>query len=399
MSSEFRHRASLVLNVVLVVTAVVLALHRSAPAPAASALPGPNATPSTQEPRLPQYTETASAADQRRWLVDQLRAMGVPNKILARVVLADLDAGWNRHAAEVTIKCHGDPATMAALQLEIDKSLDAEMRAALGGEGFKQWDHENMLRESNRGKVQLTASETEAAYDLWKKLQQRELEFKEARVKGAMDEAGISEAYAKAYSEMNQQMKALLGEDRYAKSQQTDDGTAAANLRQDLAKANPSDSQFQELLTTQQQWNVIRSKLDKQFQDDPSSAAYAEQISALDEARDQEYRRVLGANVFDTLQKEQDIGYSNMKKYKDIWGLDDNKIDSVYGSMKYYEKAVQDYQTQVRALEAQGQSVDWAAVNKNLQQFAEQTQQTLKNYLGQASFNRMQQNGVFKFNQ
>jgi hypothetical protein len=56
-------------------------------------------------------------------------------------------------------------------------------------------------------------------------------------------------------------------------------------------------------------------------------------------------------------------------------------------------------QAQARALEAEGQSVDWDAVNKNLQQFADQTQQALQNYLGQGSFNRMQQNGVFPFNQ
>lgn len=44
-------------------------------------------------------------------------------------------------------------------------------------------------------------------------------------------------------------MKALLGDDRYAKSQQSDDGSAA--LQQDLAQANPSDAQFQELLKAQ----------------------------------------------------------------------------------------------------------------------------------------------------
>ena len=178
-----------------------------------------------------------------------------------------------------------------------------------------------------------------------------------------------------------------------------DDGAAAANLRQDLAKVNPSDSQFQDLLKAQQQLNERRSELDKQFQDDPSSTDYAEQIKALDEARDQEYQRVLGTNVFDTFQKEQDLGYAKMKKYENIWGLDDNTIDCVYGSIKYYEKSVQDYQAQARALEAQGQSVDWDAVNNNLQQFAEQTQQTLQNYLGQDNFNKMQRNGIFQFNE
>jgi hypothetical protein len=193
-------------------------------------------------------------------------------------------------------------------------------------------------------------------------------------------------------------MKSLLGDDRYAKSQGTDAGTAAANLRQDLAKLNPSDSQFQELLKAQQQWNDRRVELDKQFQDDPSSAAYLGQIKALDEARDQEYQRVLGTNVFDAFQKEQDGGYSRMKRFESNWGLDDHKIDYVYGTMKYYEKSVQDYQIRAKALEAQGQSVDWDEVNKNLQQFAKQTQQTLQAYLGQDRFDKMQRNGVFQFN-
>jgi hypothetical protein len=71
----------------------------------------------------------------------------------------------------------------------------------------------------------------------------------------------------------------------------------------------------------------------------------------------------------------------------------------VYGTIKYYEKSVQDYQAQARALESQGQSVDWDAAKKNLQQFAQQTQQSLQTYLGPDSFDKMQRNGVFQFNQ
>lgn len=398
MSSEFRHRASLVLNVVLAVTAVVLVLHKpeAPPAPVAT-------TETTAEPQVsirkaagPQYPEVASAQDQRRWLVDQLRAMGVPNKVLARIVLADLDWAWNKRGGEVSLKTHGDPDTMASLKIENAMSLDGEMRAALGEEGFKQWDHENMMREANHGKVQFTPAETEATYALWKKLQQRELELRKATVTGEMDIADASDAYAKSASEFEQKMKSILGDDRYAQSQSLDD--TAANLRQDLAKVNSSDSQFQALLYSQQQLNEQRAALDKQYQNDPSSAAYAEQLKALDAAREQEYRRVLGDKAFDALQKQQDAGYTEMKKYQNLWGLDDNSIDSVYGAMKYYQKSMADYESRARALEAEGQNVDWDAVNKNLQQFADQTQQALQTYLGQDRFNKLSQNGVFQWN-
>jgi hypothetical protein len=405
MSRESRHQASLVLNVILAATVVVLVVRKSERTPAPSAgevSPGNEVGPGKitndtpvfiRQPKLPRYTDVASASDRARW-IDQLRAAGVPNRILARVVQADFDEQWDRRVEE----CGGDADKLAALQIAKERDEEAEMRASLGEEGFKQWDQETMLREANLGKTQLTASEADSLYGMKKKLQQRRWDLEQARLKGEMDDAEINDAYDQAYSAFNQQMKALLGDERYAKSQGVDDGAAAANLRHDLAKLNPSDSQFQELLKAQQQWNERRSQLDQQFQDDPSSAAYAEQIKALDAARDQDYQRVLGTNVFDTFQKEQDGGYSKMKRYESIWGLDDHKIDYVYGTMKYYEKSVQDYQVRARALEAQGQSVDWDAVNKNLKQFAEQTQQSLQNYLGQDRFDKMQRNGVFQFN-
>ena len=393
---------SVVLNVVLIVTLALIsgASKRGRTAPGREVRPEkitePSAaseTPVLSQPKLPQYTDAASASDRRQW-VDQLRAAGVPNKILAQVVLADFEQRWDKRVEA----CRTDPDKVAALRVEHERDQEAEMRAALGEEGFRRWDQENMLREANTGKVPLTDSEANAIYDLKKKLQQRRWELDEARLNGEMDDAEINDATDQAYSEFNQQMKALLGDERYAKSQGTDDGNIADNLRQDLAGVNPTDSQFADILKSQQQLDERRAQLDKQFQDNPTSPDYAAQIKALDEARDGEYQRVLGTNVFDALQKEQDVGYSKMKRYENIWGLDDNKVDYVYGTIKYYEKSVQDYQAQARALESQGQSVDWDAVSKNLQQFAQQTRQALQNSLGQDSFNKMQRNGVFQFN-
>jgi len=339
------------------------------------------------------FPANASVADQRRWLVEEMRAAGLPNRTIARVIRSDLDESWDKRFEQF----RGDARQMSALQLERERDIDAQIRAALGEDGYRQWDQENMLREANIGKVPLAASESSAIYDMKKKLQQQQWELEQARLDGKMDDAEINAAQSKSYNEYTEQMKALLGDERYAKSMLMDAGTAAANLKDDLAKVNPTDAQFQELLKAQQQFNDSRAALDKQFESDPSSQAYAEQLRALNDARDQEYQRVLGTNVFDTLQKQQDGGYAKMKQYQSIWGLDDSKIDYVYGTMKFYEKSVQDYQAQARALQAHGQNVDWDEVNKNLKQFAQQTQQSLETYLGPASFQRMQQNGLFQF--
>ena len=404
MSREFSHRASIVLNIVLIVMIAVGLYLRPASAarlsPAIEARATQSQKTSTDDRAEPsRYSDIAPAAEQRRWVVDQLRAMGFSNDVRARMVMLNLDEYSEERGKEVSEKCKNDRATMAEFQLAFEMGRDAEMRAALGDEGFNQWDHANMMREANGGKAPMSASEAEAVYGFWKKLQRCGLEMKEAKLKGTMDDALTANVWEKSVAEYNRQMKDLLGDARYAKAQQTDDGAAVESLRRDFAKANPSDAQFNKLLKVQQQWGERRAEIEKQFQSDQSSAAYEDQLRALDEARDQEFQRVLGAEAYDTFQKQQDPNYNRMKKYAGIWGLDNGKIDYVYGALKSYEKTMSDYQTAARALEAKGQTVDWAAVDKNLLQLAEQTQRALQSSLGQDSFSKLQRNGVIQLQQ
>ena len=278
------------------------------------------------------YPETASATDKRRWLVDQLRAMGVPNKILARVVWADLDKGWTRHANEVALEYHGDPDAMAALQLETDKSKDAEMRAASGRGGLQAVGSGKYAAGSQPRQNPSDLRRNRSGLWLLEKRQQRQLDLEQAKMDGTMDPADVNDAKKRPSFRICPTNEGHVGRRALREIAANGRCLAAAGLRQDLAKANPSDSQFQALLKTQQQWNEQRSALDKQFQNDPTSTAYADQIKALDAARDQEYRRVLGDDAFDALQKEQDPGYTQMKKYETLWNLDDKSIDSVYGA-------------------------------------------------------------------
>jgi hypothetical protein len=206
-----------------------------------------------------------------------------------------------------------------------------------------------------------------------------------------MDDAEINDATDSAYSEFNQQMKAVLGDDRFAKSQQIDDAFTADSLRYELASANPTDAQFQELSKVEKEWNQSQKELD------PSSPDYLEKLKAVNEARDKDYQRVLGDDAFNNLRKQQDSTYVTMKKYQTLWGLDDSKIDYVYAAMKQYQNSVDNYQSQISALQAQGKTADWAAVNNKLQQTAAQTQQSLLDHLGTDSFNQLQRNRVLRW--
>jgi hypothetical protein len=345
--------------------------------------------------KLPQYADIKSTTDRRRLIIDQLRAMGVPNDLLALVAKVDFEVEWDGRFAE----CKGDMDKLAAVQLAMNLNKDAEMREALGEEGFRKWDQKTMLWEAMSSPVDVTDAEASAIYGLKKKLQQREYELDQARLNGTMDDAQINAASDKAYAEYFQQMKDILGEDRYKKSQQLDDDFQAGNLRAQLAKANPTDSQFQELFKAEQQFNNTRMELDHQFEDNQTSPDYQAQLKALNDAHDQEYARVLGSNVFYNLQQQQDPNYAQMKKYETLWGLDDTKINYVYETLKNYQKSLQDYQSQLLALQSKNQTVNPDMVKSYLQQLTDKTSQTLQSYLGQESFDRLQRNRVIQFGQ
>lgn len=410
MSHKIPRQMSIVLNVILVATIAFLAWQNSGRAhPLAPAKPdleittavaqrgtaNPSSVTAVEQPKLPQYAEIKSSSDRRRAIIDQLRAMGVSNDLLALVAKVDFEAEWDSRFDE----CKGDMDKLAAVQLAMNLNKDAEMRAALGEEGFRKWDQKNTLWEAMSSPVDVTASEASAIYNLKKKLQQRQYELDQARLNGTMDEAQINAASDKAYAEYFQQMKNVLGEDRYKKSQQLDDDFLAGNLHAQLGKVEMSDSQFQQLFKAEQDFNSSRMELDHQFQDDVSSPDYHAKLKALNEAHDQAYQRVLGSNVYYSVQQQQDPGYSQMKKYEDLWGLDDTKINFVYDTLRNYQKSLQDYQTQLFALQSQHQAIDLDTVKNNLQKITAQTSQALQNYLGQDSFNRLQRNRVIQFSQ
>jgi hypothetical protein len=60
---------------------------------------------------------------------------------------------------------------------------------------------------------------------------------------------------------------------------------------------------------------------------------------------------------------------------------------------------LQNYQSQLLALQAQHQTIDLDTVKNNLQKITDQTSLALKNYLGQDSYNRLQRNRVIQFSQ
>jgi hypothetical protein len=398
MNRETWYKASFGLNAFLAAVVVLLAVRQHVPEPPTGAAVAeanltpptePNPVASRRDAPLMSAARPTATSNWEAW-IEQLRAAGAPDKVLARVVLASFDERWERRFDEVQQKFNRgevDYEALSTLSRERDREQERELRNTLGEEGFKRWDQENTLRFMNLTRIPLTASETNALYDLHKGLQQQFRDLEQARDAGEMDDADFNERQNRAQAEYDQRLKTLLGDKRYATMQGLDD-VGAGELRRNLRSVNASDAQFEALLQAQREWTERRAELDRQLQSNQSlNIAYEDQIKALDQARDLEYQRVLGTNAFDTFQKSQDARYVKMKRYANTWGIDDASIDYIYGTLKYYEKSIEDYQQQARALEEQGQTVDWDAVNHNLHQ----------SYLGQERYGRLKRNELFSF--
>ena len=111
------YRFSLLLNVLLAVAVVVAVTRRPsesrpAPAMATSKQAAAAETAKSAQPRMPSAEGESAGPALRRQLVDELRAKGVPENVLARFVYADIEESWApRYEA-----CHGDQDKLPLVQ-------------------------------------------------------------------------------------------------------------------------------------------------------------------------------------------------------------------------------------------------------------------------------------------
>jgi hypothetical protein len=407
MKRETWLRGSLIINFLLAALVIWLVTHRTNPAlPAQPIDTAKSLAPEEHKAVHPAASTKAAPAGEigNTWTnwIDALRSVGVPNKVMARLVLADFDDRWQKRMDELQKKFQRgdlDPDALIAASAERQTEQDRELRAALGEQGFRLWDEENTLLSLNVRNITLSASETNALYDLQKQFEQQTHDLEQKRQKGEIDDTDCNERMSQLQSAFDQQVEALLGKDRFASMKGADDD-GSGELRRNLRKLNATDTQFESMLEAQRQWTERRAELDLQLQQNQSIGnAYEQKIQDIDAARDQEYQRVLGTNAFDNFQMEQDNRYLQMKRYSSAWGIDDNNIDYIYRTIKYYEQSVQNYRQQAQQLEQSGQAVDWNAINNNLDQFSQQTQQALRDYLGVDRFNKINRNQVLPFGQ
>jgi hypothetical protein len=328
-----------------------------------------------------------------------LRDAGVSEKVIADVVAANFEDRWHRLAEENQRKFDRgeiDHAALMAFDLEHDGEQEKELRAALGDEGYRHWDQTKVLADFGRTGVQLSAGESDKLYEMRKDLDRKRLELDKARQQGKLTDEEAASQSAAMYAQYNQQLLKVLGDDRYAQTQSGGD-TGIAGLKRNLHDIKADDSEVAGLETAQQTWNSQRSELDLKLQKgDITAEDYEKQMKALEAQRDQQYQQVLGADGFAALQRNQNEQYQTLKRIGPDIGFTDDDINNLYASIETYQNGVRDYRDRAQQLQDQGQTVDWPGVEKVLQDFSQQTENALRDKLGD-KFDKLKRSNVMPF--
>ena len=346
----------------------------------------------------PKQVAKAGASSTTDW-VQALRAARVPEKLIADVAAAEFQEDWDRRSWANQRRFERgemDQDALTKFDLQHDVEQEKELRAVLGNDGFRHWDKRRVLAEFDRAGLELVESESDDLYDLRKTRDGKRLALDQAVQEGKVDENEARQRTEALDAQYNEQLLKLLGVDRYALVQSGGD-TGLGELRRNLRALNADDGQVSGMESAQQSWNEQRNKLEVELQAGRVSGEdYEKQLKALESARDQEYQKVLGGDRYAEFQRNQDERYQTMKRVGTASGLTETDVNELYSTVQNYENAIRDYRDRAQGIEAQGQQVDWAAVEKTLRGYSDQTENALRASLGD-KFDKLKRSNALPF--
>lgn len=392
----------LALSVTLNIVAVSLLIALNASLKSARTSLRPPATvevsSSSEIPLQPEQSPKVANSSATGW-VQALRDGGISDKIIADVAAANFEDRWHKLAEENQKKFDRgelDQVALTRFDFEHDAEQEKELRAQLGDDGYHHWDQTRVLADFNRAGVQLSTNESEQLYALRKELDRNRLGLDLARHDGTVKDADAAAQSESIYAQYNQQLLKVLGRDRYAQIQSGGD-TGIGELKRNLQGISADDSQLTGMQTALQSWNTQRSELEAKLQEGTVTADdYQKQLKALEAQRDEEYQTALGTNGFAAFQRNQDEHYQTLQRIGPDVGFSEDDINSLYASIQEYQTSVNDYRDRAQQLQDQGQTVDWSAVQKALSDFSQQTENALRDQLGD-KFDKLKRSNVLPF--
>lgn len=394
------NRISITLNIVLAAGCAFLLIRHSAQNQSPltqSAAPSIALRASTLSSPAQTITQEKLAPSQPRPWLEVLRGQGVPEKVIARLAIADFEDRWQSRQAraqEAYNRGDLDADGLAALARQHDIEQETDLRARLGEDAYREWDAARLFQQFNLSDLNLTAGETNSLYDLAAGLRQHLRELEKARAENQIDQATFNSEQAEAETNFQNQVRTLLGDDRYGAIHGTD--PSVGDLRRSLRGLIVDDQQFATLLQTQQQWDAARAQLQQQFVE-TSNTNLQQQLSVLTSKRDEAFANILGTNGLALYLKQQDSRYVEMEKNAAQWDLDVSNIDSIYDAIQAYDGALMDYQRKARELEARGIKIDPEKSQQQWRDYENQMAQYVRGNLTEARYQAITRNQILPF--
>ncbi len=385
MSSSQLLRLSLGANILLAALVAGLCLRR--PAPHVS---GPAIVPVSS---LPPIEAAPSAPVPWEDSLAELRRMGVPDAIVARLVIEKVARKWTPIEAGLEKKyLNGeiDARGLAEFHDQRAREQEAELRAALG-KGFLAWDIETTVGNMYLGGLVPAEAQKRPLYDLQKGHLERLHRLEVAQREGRLAPEAFETVHAREIFDFKTSLAALIGADRV-------DGLAPASMpqiRADFAQLGLDDDQMRALAGVHEKWSAARADLAHSLAQTASlDSAYESDLRALEQARDEDYRRILGDERFDAWQRAGDDRHRRMQENAAAWKLDPPAIASVYATLRAYDLAVANREYQAQLREQAGESVDWTAVQAEIAAYTRDTETSLRARLGEERFARLRDASV-----
>ena len=361
----------------------------SAPVRTAPTIASTNTSPS----RAPAEPTRANPLDWSESLA-QLRRAGVPSAIIATVVREKIAQEWTPREKELEqryLNGEIDAKRLAEYHDERIAEEDAELRAALG-DRYEAWDRESTVAGMYLGGLTPAPEQYEPLYRL-QKAWLAELHALEVALRnGELDQLTFDQRHSAAEADYKQKLAAIIGPERV---DQPATDTPAVQVRQDFARLNLSENQIRQLAAIEEKWSKLHGQLAQSLAEKGEvDAAYYGDLQAIDRARDEECRRILGDTAFDAWQNSTDSRFAALQHAASGLNLPPTLVDQVYGAMRAYDLAVTSFEHEAQIKSQQGESVDWGDVDRAIGTYTAQTAAALRHLLGDARFEALQKQQV-----
>lgn len=326
----------------------------------------------------------------------QLERAGLPREIVVRAFLEDFNRRWDQRNAELEKRYAPRPVPEREY-IELGRLRDIErvreLKEALGEEGYLAWDKEQMLQVVNPAGLPLTPDEAERAYRLQKEFEQQHHELQMAMEDGVADMADASTLQARAREELERELEELLGKERLERMRGITGPVAEVQWR--FAELNPTANQASAVIAAEDEQRAREESLANRLAEKPEDAAnLMTELKAINDAREEELRRIFGAEAYETARRQMDPTYKTLQQFASAWELKDDQVLSVHEALHSLQEEVDRTRSAAAIRQAAGQPVDWDEVESAIEQRRQQAEAGLQTLIGEERVRRLKQNGL-----